>query len=97
VPNAQANLAKIPDELTDEQVVLLADIASTGISAAESADLQIGDSVAIFAQGPIGLCATAGTKLKGASLIIAVDSDPVRMAMSKQMGADVVLDSANTM
>jgi alcohol dehydrogenase len=92
VPNAQANLAKIPDELTDEQVVLLADIASTGISAAESADLQIGDSVAIFAQGPIGLCATAGTKLKGASLIITVDSDAVRMAMSKQMGAEVVLD-----
>ena len=92
MPNAQANLAKISEELTDEQVVLLADIASTGISAAESADLQVGDSVAIFAQGPIGLCATAGAKLKGASLIIAVDSDPVRMQMSKQMGADVVLD-----
>jgi threonine dehydrogenase-like Zn-dependent dehydrogenase len=85
-------LAKIPDELTDEQVVLLADIASTGISAAESADLQIGDSVAIFAQGPIGLCATAGAKLKGASLIIAVESDPVRAEMAKRMGADVVLD-----
>jgi len=92
VPNAQANLAKIPDGLTDEQVVLLADIASTGISAAESADLKIGDTVAVFAQGPIGLCATAGAKLKGASLIITVDSDPVRMEMSKRMGADVVLD-----
>lgn len=92
VPNAQANLAKIPDDLTDEQVVLLADIASTGISAAESADLQIGDSVAIFAQGPIGLCATAGARLKGASLIIAVESDSTRMQMSKRMGADVVLD-----
>ena len=92
VPYAQANLAKIPDGLTDEQVVLLADIASTGISAAESADLQIADSVAVFAQGPIGLCATAGAKLKGASLIITVDSDPVRMQMSKRMGADVVLD-----
>src|SRR6202163_4367086 len=55
VPHAQANLAKIPDELSDEQVVLLADIASTGISAAESANLKIGDTVAIFAQGPIGL------------------------------------------
>ena len=64
VPNAQANLAKIPDDLTDEQVVLLADIASTGISAAESGAVQIGDSVAVFAQGPIGLCATAGAKLK---------------------------------
>jgi 2-desacetyl-2-hydroxyethyl bacteriochlorophyllide A dehydrogenase len=92
VPGAQANLAKIPDELTDEQVVLLSDIASTGISAAESADLQIGDTVAVFAQGPIGLCATAGAKLKGASLIIAVESDPVRTRMSKRMGADIVLN-----
>ena len=92
VPYAQANLAKIPDELRDEQVVLLADIASTGISAAESADLQIGDTVAVFAQGPIGLCATAGAKLKGASLIIAVESDPVRIQMSRRMGADAVFD-----
>jgi len=92
VPYAQANLAKIPNELTDEQVILLADIASTGISAAESADMQIGDSVAIFAQGPIGLCATAGAKLKGASLIIAVESDPFRTKMARQMGADAVFD-----
>jgi len=92
VPYAQANLAKIPDELKDEQVVLLADIASTGISAAESAGMQIGDSVAVFAQGPIGLCATAGARLKGASLIIAVESDPVRAAMAKRMGADIVLN-----
>lgn len=92
VPSAQANLARIPDDLTDEQVVLLADIASTGISAAESANLQIGDTAAVFAQGPIGLCATAGAKLKGASLIIAVESDPVRMRMSRRMGADVVLN-----
>jgi alcohol dehydrogenase len=92
VPSAQANLAKIPDELTDEQVVLLADIASTGIAAAESADLQIGDTAAVFAQGPIGLCATAGAKLKGASLIVAVESDPVRTRMSKRMGADIVLN-----
>src|SRR5580700_7850137 len=95
VPNAQANLAKIPDELTDEQVVLLADIASTGFSASESAGVQFGDSVAIFAQGPIGLCATVGARLKGAGLVIAVESDPVRIAMSKRMGADVVLDYHN--
>jgi alcohol dehydrogenase len=96
VPNAQANLAKIPDDLRDEQVILLADIASTGISAAESADLQIGDTVAIFAQGPIGLCATAGARLKGASLIIAVESDAVRAQMAKRMGADVVLNFEKT-
>src|ERR1700730_15517720 len=92
VPNAQANLGKIPDDLSDEQRVLLAEIASTGISAAESADVQIGDTVAVFAQGPIGLCATAGAKLKGAGLIIAVESDPVRSEMAKRMGADIVLD-----
>ena len=92
VPNAQANLAKIPDELSDEQVVLLADIASTGFSGAESANIRIGDTVAVFAQGPIGLCATAGAKLIGASFIIGVEGDPVRMEMSKRMGAHVVLD-----
>jgi threonine dehydrogenase-like Zn-dependent dehydrogenase len=92
VPHAQANLAKIPDELTDEQVVLLADIASTGFSGAESAQIKIGDAVVVFAQGPIGLCATAGAKLMGAALIIGVDGDANRLAMSKKMGADVVLD-----
>jgi alcohol dehydrogenase len=96
VPNAQANLAKIPDDLSDEQVVLLADIASTGISAAESGDVKLGDTVAVFAQGPIGLCATAGARLRGAGFIIAVESDPVRAAMAKRMGADVVVDHTRT-
>jgi threonine dehydrogenase-like Zn-dependent dehydrogenase len=92
VPHAQANLAKIPDELTDDQVVLLADIASTGFSGAESGQIKIGDAVVVFAQGPIGLCATAGAKLMGAALIIGVDGDANRLAMSKKMGADVTLD-----
>ena len=92
VPNAQANLARIPDELSDEQVVLLADIASTGFGGAESGNIRIGDSVVVFAQGPIGLCATAGAKLMGATMIIGVDGDEKRLAMAKKMGADVVLD-----
>jgi threonine dehydrogenase-like Zn-dependent dehydrogenase len=92
VPNPQANLARIPDELSDEQVVLLADIASTGFSGAESGNIRMGDSVVVFAQGPIGLCATAGAKLVGASFIIAVDGDDSRLAMAKHMGADAVLD-----
>jgi alcohol dehydrogenase len=92
VPSAQANLAKIPDELTDEQVVLLGDIASTGFGGAESGNIRIGDSVVVFAQGPIGLCATAGAKLMGATLIIGTDGDDNRLAMAKRMGADVVLD-----
>ncbi len=92
VPNAQANLAKIPDDISDEQVVLLADIASTGFSAAETADLQLGDSVAVFAQGPIGLCATLGARLKGAGLIIAVESDPKRSEAARRMGAHFVVN-----
>jgi threonine dehydrogenase-like Zn-dependent dehydrogenase len=92
VPHAQANLAKIPDELSDEQVVLLADIASTGFSGAESGNVRIGDAVVVFAQGPIGLCATAGAKLMGASLIIGVDSDETRLDMSRRLGAYVTLN-----
>jgi len=92
VPYAQANLAKIPDDMTDEQCVLLADIASTGISAAETAEVAIGQTVAVFAQGPIGLCATAGARLKGAALIIAVDAIEGRLTLSRQMGADEVVD-----
>ena len=92
VPAAQANLTPIPDGVSDEQVVLLADIASTGFAGAESGNVRIGDAVVVFALGPIGLCAVAGSKLMGASLIVGVDSDPVRLEMAKRMGADVVLD-----
>ncbi|MCG3163792.1 MAG: alcohol dehydrogenase [Acidobacteria bacterium] len=92
VPQAQANLAKIPGELSDEQVVLLADIASTGFAGAESGAIKIGDAVVVFAQGPIGLCATVGAKLMGAALVIGVDGDDFRLQMARRMGADVALD-----
>ncbi|QTP58280.1 NAD(P)-dependent alcohol dehydrogenase [Billgrantia antri] len=92
VPDAQANLAPVPDGLTDEQVLMCPDIMSTGFAGAESAGIRIGDSVAVFAQGPIGLCATAGARLRGAGLIIAVDGVDERLAMARQMGADVTLD-----
>ena len=62
-----ANLAPVPDGLTDEQVLMCPDIMSTGFGGAESGGITIGDTVAVFAQGPIGLCATAGAKLKGAT------------------------------
>jgi alcohol dehydrogenase len=94
VPDAMANLAPVPDELTDEQVLMCPDIMSTGFSGAESAGIRIGDVVAVFAQGPIGLCATAGAKLSGASTIIGVDRIPGRLEMAKRMGADYVIDSS---
>jgi len=96
VPDAQANLARIPDDLRDEQVVLLADIASTGFAGAESGGVRIGDSVVVFAQGPIGLCATAGAKLMGASLVIGIDADAARLDMARRLGADVTLNVRDT-
>nr|MBF0682087.1 NAD(P)-dependent alcohol dehydrogenase [Pseudomonas sp.] len=92
VPDAQANLAPVPDSLTDEQVLMCPDIMSTGFGGAEKADIRIGDIVAIFAQGPIGLCATAGARLRGASCIIVVDGVEARLAIARQMGADVTLN-----
>jgi alcohol dehydrogenase len=96
VPDAMANLSPVPDGLTDEQVLMCPDILSTGFSGAESGKVRIGDVVAVFAQGPIGLCATAGARLMGATTIIAVDTVPERLAISRRMGADHVVDFAAT-
>jgi threonine dehydrogenase-like Zn-dependent dehydrogenase len=92
VPFARANLAPIPDGLTDEEVLLVPDIFSTGLSGAESGNIRVGDAVAVFAQGPIGLCATLGAKLRGASLIVGVDANPRRLEIARQFGANVTLD-----
>ena len=94
VPDAMANLAPIPDSLTDEQVLMCPDIMSTGFSGAESAGVRIGDTVAVFAQGPIGLCATAGAKLSGATMVIGVDRLANRLAIATRMGADHVIDAS---
>jgi threonine dehydrogenase-like Zn-dependent dehydrogenase len=96
VPDARANLAPIPADLEDEDVVLCPDIFSTGLSGAESGNIRVGDSVAVFAQGPIGLCATIGAKLKGASLIIAIDGNHERLAAARRLGATVTLDPTDT-
>ncbi|HVQ35757.1 MAG TPA: NAD(P)-dependent alcohol dehydrogenase [Candidatus Bathyarchaeia archaeon] len=92
IPDAAANLAPIPDGLTDEQVLMCPDIMSTGFGGAENGGIRVGDKVAVFAQGPIGLCATAGARLRGATRIITVDGIEERLAMSRRLGADVVID-----
>jgi alcohol dehydrogenase len=92
VPDAMANLCPVPDELTDEQVLMCPDIMSTGFSGAESGRIRIGDIVAVFAQGPVGLCATAGARLSGATTIFGVDGIAGRLAMSRKCGADVTLN-----
>ena len=95
VPDAMTNLASIPDTLTDEQVLMCPDIMSTGFSGAENGNIQIGDTVVVFAQGPIGLCAAAGAKLRGASKIIVVDGLENRLQMSRKVGADVIVNLKN--
>jgi alcohol dehydrogenase len=92
VPDAMTNLAAVPDGLSDEQVLMCPDIMSTGFSGAESGRVRIGDTVAVFAQGPIGLCATAGARLMGATTIIGVEAIPARMEIARRMGADHVVD-----
>jgi len=92
VPDAQANLAPIPAGLSDDQVLMCPDIMSTGFAGAEHANIKIGDIVAVFAQGPIGLCATAGARLRGASTIIVIDGLDERLAIARHMGADATLN-----
>lgn len=92
VPFAMANLAPVPDDLTDEQVLMCPDIMSTGFGGAENGNIKIGDTVAVFAQGPIGLCVTAGAKLKGATKIIVIDNIAKRLEVAKQLGADITID-----
>src|ERR1700753_2039493 len=92
VPAAAANLTLIPDDLTDAQAVYTCDMLSTGFMGAEHAYLQFGDTVAVFAQGPVGLSATMGANLMGAGRIIAVESRPERQALARRFGADEIVD-----
>ncbi|MFL1491143.1 NAD(P)-dependent alcohol dehydrogenase [Pseudomonas antarctica] len=92
VPDALANLCPIPDGLSDEQVLMCPDIISTGFCGAERGEVSIGDTVAVFALGPIGLCAVAGARLKGASMIIGVDGVTERMGVARRLGATHLID-----
>ena len=92
VPDAMANLSPIPDSLCDEHVLMCPDIMSTGFSGAERGGVTIGDTVAVFALGPIGLCAVAGAKMLGATTIIGVDTVASRMSVARAMGASHVVD-----
>ena len=92
VPDAMVNLAPVPAALTDEQVLMCPDIMSTGFAGAEGGKVKIGDTVAVFAQGPIGLCAAVGARLMGATTVIGVDTVAERLSMARFLGADHVVD-----
>ena len=93
VPFAEANVAKVPEGVSNEAALLATDIMSTGFGAIDRADPGFGDSVAVFAQGPLGLMATAGARARGCGLIIGVDTVPERLEMSRKFGANVVINA----
>lgn len=92
VNEADANMALIPANIPDEMAVYCADMLSTGFMGAENGDIPMGGTVAIFAQGPVGLMSTVGAKLRGAGLIMAVESVRRRQELARTYGADLVID-----
>lgn len=96
VNDADGNLAHIPDGVTDHEALYTTDMMSTGFAAAENADIPIGGTVAVFAQGPVGLMATKGASLQGAGEIIAVETRENRQELSREYGADHIVDFQET-
>jgi threonine dehydrogenase-like Zn-dependent dehydrogenase len=90
VPFANVTLLKLPDEVSDDQAILISDIFPTGWFAAELAEIDDGDTVAVFGCGPVGQFAIASAKLMNAGRIIAVDHRPDRLAMARRQGAECV-------
>jgi alcohol dehydrogenase len=92
VRDAETSVAHVPDSVSDENALLASDIMSAGFSGIERANAQIGDSVAIFAQGPLGLCTTVCARIRGCGLIVGVDTIPERLEIAKKFGANVVIN-----
>jgi threonine dehydrogenase-like Zn-dependent dehydrogenase len=92
VNDADANLARIPDGVGDDMAVYCADMLSTGFMGAEKGNIPVGGTVAVLAQGPVGLMATAGARLRGAGLVIGVESVPGRQKLARAYGAGEIVD-----
>ena len=90
IPFAHIGLVKVPDELSDDQAIMLSDIFPTGYFGAELAEVQPGDTVAVFGCGPVGQFAIASAKLMDAGRIIAIDAVESRLDMAREQGAEVV-------
>ena len=94
VPFANVGLVKLPDEISDEQAILLSDIFPTGWMAADNAQIKPGNSVVVFGCGPVGQFAIASARLMGAGRLFAVDRVPSRLEMARAQGAEVIDFSA---
>jgi len=94
VPYADSGLYLIPDNMTDEDVLFVGDILSTGYFGAENGNIQPGDTVAVFGSGPVGMCAMATARLWGPARVVAVDIDQSRLDfVLKQGWADYGLNA----
>lgn len=90
VPFADVGPIKIPDGLTDEQVLFLSDIFPTGYMAAENCHIQPGDTIAIWGCGPVGQFAIRSAHMLGAERVIAIDRIPERLQMAQEGHAEVI-------
>lgn len=90
IPFAHVGCVKLPDEVTDEQAILLSDIFPTAYFGAKLAEITHGDTVAVFGCGPVGQFVIASAKLLGAGRIIAVDTVKSRLEMARAQGAEVI-------
>src|ERR1700761_5842631 len=90
IPYADVGPIKVPDGLTDEQVLFLSDIFPTGYMAAENANIPPGGTVLVFGCGPVGQFAIKSAFLLGAGRVIAVDTVPERLALARQSGAETL-------
>jgi threonine dehydrogenase-like Zn-dependent dehydrogenase len=97
VPFADVGPMKVPEGVTNEQAVMLADILPTGYMGADFCDLKGGEVVAVWGAGPVGQFAIASAKLLGAERVIAIDRFPYRLRMARERaGATDVIDYAET-
>ena len=90
VPFADVGPIKVPEGLSDEQVLFLSDIFPTGYQAAENCDIKAGDTVAVFGCGPVGQFAIKSAFLLGAGRVIAIDAVPERLALAEASGAETL-------
>jgi threonine dehydrogenase-like Zn-dependent dehydrogenase len=92
VPFADVGPLKVPESLTDEQVLFLSDIFPTGYMAAENCDIQPGDTVAVWGCGPVGQMAIASAYLLGAERVVAIDRVPERLTLAVQHSRAIPLN-----
>ena len=90
IPFANVGLVKLPDDVDDDQAILLSDIVPTAYMAAENAQIKRGNTIAIFGLGPVGQFCVACAKLFDVGRIIAIDAIPSRLEMARSQGAEVI-------